>query len=178
MQVKRIQCPACKVVLDVRNSANESEKTFTCPKCSSVLRVKFLEQAEINNANTVIAGNKIDVGGSTVLANSRQSNCRPRLLCNGKEYALAEGCNIIGRKASSSSATIQISTADMTMSRLHVKIYVTTFPDGSNKVVISNYKNKNETIVEGQKIGHSEEIRLMDGYQIKAGETVLTFKNQ
>ncbi len=41
MQVKRISCPSCGVVLDVKNSSNATEKIITCPKCKTQLKVKF-----------------------------------------------------------------------------------------------------------------------------------------
>ena len=42
MQTKRIKCPQCGVVLDVKNSKNEGIKQVTCPMCNAVLRVHFL----------------------------------------------------------------------------------------------------------------------------------------
>ncbi len=44
MQVKRIKCPSCGVVLDVRNSKNESVKQISCPKCKVGLEVIFLPE--------------------------------------------------------------------------------------------------------------------------------------
>jgi len=46
MQTKRIQCPNCKVVLDVKNSHNEKIKQVNCPVCRSVLRVHFTSQED------------------------------------------------------------------------------------------------------------------------------------
>jgi len=50
MQVKRIICPSCGVVLDVTNSKNESVKQITCPKCKVGLKVKFLPEQGIKKA--------------------------------------------------------------------------------------------------------------------------------
>ena len=55
MQVKRIKCPSCGVVLDVTNSKNESVKQITCPKCKAVLEVKFPPQQAPLEAETYIA---------------------------------------------------------------------------------------------------------------------------
>ena len=41
MQIKRITCPSCGVILDVRNSKEESVKKIVCPNCKKQLAVKF-----------------------------------------------------------------------------------------------------------------------------------------
>ena len=46
MQTKRIICPRCKAVLDVRNSRNEAVKQITCPSCKTILQVKFQPKQE------------------------------------------------------------------------------------------------------------------------------------
>ena len=44
METKRIKCPSCGVLLDVRNSQNEAVKMITCPQCKTQLRVMFSQQ--------------------------------------------------------------------------------------------------------------------------------------
>ena len=44
METKRIKCPSCGVLLDVRNSQNEAVKMITCPQCKAQLRVMFSQQ--------------------------------------------------------------------------------------------------------------------------------------
>ena len=44
METKRIKCPSCAVLLDVRNSQNEAVKMITCPQCKAQLRVMFSQQ--------------------------------------------------------------------------------------------------------------------------------------
>ena len=41
METKRIKCPSCGVLLDVRNSQNEAIKIISCPQCKARLRVVF-----------------------------------------------------------------------------------------------------------------------------------------
>ena len=55
MEIKRIQCPNCGIVLDVRNSKMEDEKLITCPQCKAVLKVRFRHEAPLE-AKTVLAG--------------------------------------------------------------------------------------------------------------------------
>ena len=44
MEIKRIKCPSCGVLLDVRNSQNEAVKVIICPQCKTQLRVMFSQQ--------------------------------------------------------------------------------------------------------------------------------------
>lgn len=198
MQVKTIQCPNCKTVLQVKNSKNETVKTITCPKCKTVLQVKFHPQQEPIEAHTFIAkpyspthnNGATQLGGrndgstqlvsgnndSTQLINpSAKSAKTVRLQYGGLSYPLSEGCNIIGRKATTSTATVQIATTDRYMSRQHCSITVTTLPDGTKKAVLSNYQNKNQTTIDGQPVEAGDSIRLTNGNTITMGHTTLVF---
>ena len=95
---------------------------------------------------------------------------------NGHIYRLSEGKNIVGRKAITSTANIQVETLDRYMSRQHISITVTTLPDQTVKALLSNYQNKNQTLVNDQPIVAGDTIRLIDGNRIKMGRTTVTFK--
>lgn len=197
MQTKRIICPKCKAVLDVKNSQNETVKQITCPSCKTILQVKFLPQPEPieahtfyappkDNGATRLAGSIPDSGatqlagnenGTTQLASANAIHSdKPRLLFGGATYTLKEGRNIVGRKSTTSKGTIQIETADRYMSRQHCLVTVTKLSDESLKVVLSNYQNKNATLVDGQPIETGDEIRLTNGDTITMGKTTVTFK--
>lgn len=177
MQVKRIQCPQCGVVLDVKNSKNETAKQITCPSCNTVLQVKFTPQNEPIEAHTYYAPktNNEELG-RTELASPQTIHKSASLTHEGKTYPLEMGENIIGRKGQSSKASVQIDTDDRYMSRQHCRISVTSLPDGSLKAVLRDYKNKNMTSVDGQTLGPDDEIRLSDGNKITMGNTTVTFK--
>ena len=188
MQTKRILCPKCGVVLDVKNSKNEEVKQITCPKCGCDLQVKFDPQQEPIEAPTYYAPkNAANDNGATQLAGSAYGATQlvssvpkkkqsARLMYDGVSYELEEGKNIVGRKGYTSKATVQIATDDHYMSRQHCAINVTTLPDGTIKAVLSNYQNKNSTLVEGQEIETGDAIRLSDGNQIIMGHTTVIFK--
>lgn len=188
MQTKRIQCPKCSVVLDVKNSKNEEVKQITCPKCGCVLQVKFDPQQEPIEAPTYYAPkNSSNDNGATQLAGSAYGATQlvaaaakkkqsVKLMYEGVSYELEEGKNIVGRKGNTSKATVQIATDDHYMSRQHCAINVTTLPDGTIKAVLSNYQNKNCTMVEGQEIETGDQIRLSNGNQITMGHTKVIFK--
>ena len=42
----RIKCPACGIILDVRNSRHETVKKITCPNCKKQLAVNFADNAD------------------------------------------------------------------------------------------------------------------------------------
>ena len=186
MQTKRIICPQCKAILDVRNSKNEEVKQFTCPSCKTLLQVKFAPQQEPIEAPTFIAPSQSALDGETQLAgagyaatqlvSSSKSKATAKLLFHGIDYELEEGQNIIGRKGTTSKATVQIDTDDRYMSRQHCCITVKTLPDGVKKAVLSNYQNKNLTSVDGQEIETGDAIRLTDGNAITMGHTTVIFK--
>ena len=189
MQTKRIKCPNCQVVLDVTNSKNEQVKQITCPKCQAVLQVKFPPQQAPLEAETYYAPKKPTVdSGATQLAGSnygatqlvtpkempKENNVR--LVFEDQPYFLEEGQNIIGRKGNTSKADVQISTDDRYMSRQHCSITITTLPDGTKKAVLSNYQNKNLTIIDGQEIETGDAIRLVNDNRITMGHTTVVFK--
>lgn len=198
MQTKRVRCPKCGVLLDVNNSKNEVEKIIICPKCKTKLKVNFTPQQEPVEAPTVYGIPKPSandgvtqlgggLGGATVLGGiqsgstqlvmpSQKTSCTPHLLFGDKKYMLQEGKNIVGRQAKTSEATVQLETTDRYMSRQHCIINVTTLSDGSKKAVLSNYQNKNQTIIDGQTIATGDEIRLTDGDSITMGHTTIIFK--
>ncbi len=178
METKRIKCPNCGVVLDVRNSKNETLKIITCPQCQTQLRVKFHPQPAPSNepldAETFVAANKNT--GDTILNKKKpEAVGKPVIAFAGINYPLALGQNIVGRQAASSHATVQIATTDHYMSRHHVSISVTRLGDGSLKAVVSNYKNMNPTRVNGLKLEEGDAIVLQPGCNITMGETTVTY---
>ena len=203
MQTKRIICPKCKAVLDVKNSQNETVKQITCPSCKTILQVKFPPQQEqpqqepieaptyyappkrpmADSGATQLAG----AGGETVLGGglsgatqlytrTQKATATAMLTFEGKDYPLEEGQNIVGRKGTTSKATVQIATEDRYMSRQHCSITISTLPDGTKKAVLSNYQNKNQTTIDGLPIETGDSIRLIDGNSITMGRTTVIFK--
>lgn len=193
MQVKRIKCPNCNAVLDVKNSKDERQKHILCPGCKAELLVKFPQPLV---AETVIANGKLNYGATQIsggngttqliggsgaastqlMPQSTVHNETAQLEYNGHIYRLSEGKNIVGRKAITSTANIQVETLDRYMSRQHISITVTTLPDQTVKALLSNYQNKNQTLVNDQPIVAGDTIRLIDGNRIKMGRTTVTFK--
>lgn len=182
MLIKRIKCPNCGAVLDVKNSKNESLKLITCPQCGAQLRVKFAPPKPAANqqpldAETFVATPKTQQqGGDTILGKKpSEGHLRPVLSYMGRDYPLNIGENIIGRKAPTSQASVQIDTDDHYMSRQHARISVTSLPDGSKKVVISNFKNKNATAIDGMTLVDDDALILQPGNHILMGNTTIIY---
>ena len=190
MQINRVKCPQCNVVLDVKNTKNEEVKQISCPSCNTLLQIRFAPQQKPVEAHTFLETPQNDSysdSGETLLAAGasgatelfrfeHQAHSHAELLYGTISYPLQEGQNIVGRKGNTSKATVQIDTADRYMSRQHIAIEVTKMPDGTLKAVLSNYQNKNQTSVDGQPVNGGDAIRLTDGNAITMGHTTVTFK--
>lgn len=170
MQKTRVKCPSCGVLLDVRNSSGTSEKEISCPNCNSRIVVKF--------STPQIAPSKESVETQefhTSFISGLTDGIMGKLLYNGQTYSLQMGINSVGRKASTSKATIQIDTSDRSMSRMHSIINVTRMFDGTLRTTIKNADNKNITYVGGQILYDGDTIVLNDGDVIKMGNVNITF---
>lgn len=183
MEIKRIQCPNCGVVLDVKNSEMEDEKQITCPQCKAILKVRFRHKAPLET-KTVLGGGHY--GGETQLGKmnsaatqlASKSNTKSCHLCvESQNYPLSVGMNTVGRKASSSQASLQIETDDRYMSRRHAKIEVRELA-GIRQAIISNDQNKNAMYVDGQELQSGDAVILRDGSEIIMGKTHVIYKEQ
>lgn len=51
MEILKIQCPVCGIILEVKNSKNEAVKRIVCPNCKKTLAVTFHDEAEAKPRN-------------------------------------------------------------------------------------------------------------------------------
>lgn len=195
METKRIKCPSCGVLLDVRNSQNEAVKMITCPQCKAQLRVMFSQQHAatpqsfgetqyIGNSNGETQYVNRDNGETryvglssspsqsdeTILADKKEEVTPGYLLYGGQKYPLGFGNNVIGRKA-----TVQIASDDRYMSRQHLVIQVIKVSTDKVRVVVSNYHNKNASYVNGQLLNEGDQLVLTEGSIIKMGNTTVVY---
>ena len=173
MQTIRIKCPKCGVLLDVRNTGNEAERTIGCPNCNSHLKVKFKKKPDL----PPVDDDDAEEFGTNIMSGIANTNVG-KLLYGTTEYPLILGVNTIGRKATTSAASLQIPTDDRSMSRMHSIIEVGRLYDGSVRTVIKNADNKNPTFVGGQRLLDGDRIVLRNGDVIKMGNVVVTFINE
>ena len=200
METKRIKCPSCGVLLDVRNSQNEAVKMIACPQCKAQLKVNFPPKQQY--ASSPLVGETQYVGSNagetqyvnrdngetryvgqsssgnpdeTVLAGKQVVATAGFLSYGGQKYPLEFGNNVIGRKASTSQATIQIATDDRYMSRQHLNIHVIKASAEKVRVDVSNEHNKNATYINGQLLNEGDQLILTDGSTINMGNTTVTY---
>jgi len=173
---KDVTCPACHTRLTVRNSHNQASRRIKCIKCGQTIEVDFTAPTAPapKSGDTVFVGANLDTGSTIIRPIARSIGW---LECNGQRYNLKEGTNVVGRKASTSRADVQLSISDMYVSREHLLIRVHNSASGL-VVTATNYKNKNNTWLNGTVLAAGEVINLVNGTTIKMGETIVTYRNQ
>lgn len=159
----------------VRNMENIETKSIACPICK--VTSKFVDykpytpepKAEGDDPKTKIA--------CTTDYNGRKNKTIGKLLLVASDtlYALQVGTNTIGRKATTSSSSVQIDTEDKTMSRQHAKIEVVELASGGYKHYFSNASNKNVTLINDHRVEDGDKLVLNGGEQIKMANVVLKF---
>lgn len=182
MEIKRVICKACGVKLEIKNTTGEAVKIIRCPRCKATLQVMFRQPvAQTSPDETVLpqhrpTAEKAPAPDETILPpRSTVSDPLPLLLCDDEQYTLKVGQNIVGRRSENGTATVQITTADRTMSRAHALINVVRLANGSHKAVISNYHNKNRITVNGVELQRDEQLVLSHGAVVELGLTSLTY---
>lgn len=196
MKIK-VKCPSCGKVLILDDIPNIDKLSFTCPACKGKYLVgncqrvvekpkpttgeetqyagqskqpTIGEETQIAGCNNISSGEETQIAGvsSVVKAGSLVDNF-------GRTYQLRFGINTIGRKANSSTATVQIDTSDRTMSRSHAVIEVRN-AGGQAIHILKNGANKNPSYHKGSLIGPADQMILNNGDRVKFGNTELTFK--
>ena len=71
---------------------------------------------------------------------------------------------------------MQLDVKDFYMSRRHAKIKCVNSGKPTFKAIISNDQNKNVTYINGNPLEKDEEIVLVNGCEIRMGETVIIYK--
>ena len=145
-------CATCGVSLKVTNSKNEAVKVISCPRCGSKIEVDFEEDKTVIGTVPKIS--------------------RALLVMNGQSFELQMGANIVGRQSMTSEANIKLPVNDPYMSRQHALVQVTKVNDRLC-VTLSNYKNKNATLVNGVELRQSDEVVLNHGDEIVMGDTTM-----
>lgn len=194
----KIKCPTCGKILRLQDSPTINTASFTCPVCKEKHVVgkcqRFVEQPKTQHhvgeetqygstisrmgggEETQYADSGYSTSGEeTQIYSTSQSNIGFLVDNIGRIYRLCLGINTIGRKASTSSATVQIETTDRTMSRSHAVIEVRN-AGGQIMHILKNGANKNPSYHKGSIVGPSDQMILNNNDKVKFGSTELTFK--
>lgn len=174
----KIKCPTCGKILSLADAPNINQASFTCPICKEKHVVGSC-QRYVNTPSaeeTRIAGGYATGGEETRIYSAPQQPAIGSLVdASGRVYALRQGINTIGRKAQTSSATVQIVTADLYMSRSHAIIEVRHAGDKFIHI-LRNGANKNPSYRNGALIADGDQEILNNGDRMTFGKTELTFK--
>jgi pSer/pThr/pTyr-binding forkhead associated (FHA) protein len=165
-----IQCPSCGLVMAINFSPAVLQKTLVCPNCHTSRKVaEYLLYRETTTKN--------NEGSTQVVRNVLPKQAQLTDLSTGRSYSLQRGKNTLGRKAATSDATVQIETTDSFMSRNHIGIDVEN-QNGGIYCVLYNTRNRNKTLVNGNRVEEGDRIELQNGTIITLGNTQLKFTLQ
>lgn len=198
MNAIKIKCPTCGKVLALQDKPGINSKEFTCPACKEKHIVGNCQRVIVKPKPT-IASEETQYGSTPNYATGgeetqyspavshakgkEETDIIPTPIAKlgyivdnlGKQYSLSLGINTVGRKANSSSATIQIDVNDRYMSRNHAIIEVRN-AGGQIIHILKNGANKNPSYLNDQLLADGDQMILNNGDRIKLGMTTLTFK--
>ena len=176
-------CP-CGTKLRVKRTPGIEKKTLTCPKCGQ--KRPFTEYQQPATPKPKVPAPAVgstpgnpNPGGTCLPLTPSSLSALTQLVdtATGMHYDLKVGVNIIGRKADSSHADVQINTADKKLSREHLIITGKPIEPFGYKFFISLHKPEvNPTKVNGQLIDFGDEIFLHNGTRISIHHTELIFE--
>lgn len=162
----KVKCPheGCGTVMTIPDTPGIADRMLTCPVCGyrnkvAVFIAEMNKPADEDNTEVCISDTDDSIGALKV---------------EGFVYALEEGKNIVGRKAASSLADVQLEVTDNYMSRKHVCISVTKKSDGYQHR-IENLNAKNLMAINGTQIQMGEIVVLNYGDVIRLGKTNVQF---
>ena len=190
-----IKCPYCSVQLKIKKYPDNPDKAFiTCPTCKH--RSLFKDFATVNvdeqrysvgdeNANEDVTQVGIrkpevytDSDKTTVNIPKRKRGTIGTLtLPNEEVVQLHVGINTIGRRAQGSLSEIQFPDFDDTKksSRHHARIEVVAQTNGQYTHILSNWENKNPTLVNDIPLEPEATAVLHDGDTIWCADVCLHF---
>ena len=170
--VKRV-CPKCNTRLKITRTEGLKKMDVPCPVCGNNFTVFFdvppppMQGAAQRNTAPQPYGS--GSGSHTQILNpNERSIVKCTLTCNGQVFNLVPGRNVVGRMSPSSTADIQIPTADRNMSRRHASIFVKP-----NKVTIQKFGDNAQSvlIVDGMPLQVADEVKVLPGSIIIMGRT-------
>lgn len=172
--ILKIKCPCCGAVLAVRNKASIENLSITCPNCktkSPFTVYKAYNSRPVEEDATV-------VGPSLPEQREEVETVTGRLVLmpTGEIMNLKLGKNVVGRYSSKSLADVKIPTDSREVSRNHSLIEVKQVTGKGMVYYISNYENKNETVVGDQVLEDGDCVILKNGDLIRMANVTLRFE--
>ena len=172
-----VKCPWCSATLRILQSPGMENKNITCPNCKKT--------SPFSQFKIVVAKDDESVTCFPGTDSNNQHQVKENLLIGrliipltGITYQLLPGRNIIGRKASASTANFQIDTGDhKRMSREHLIIEVKRVPAAGLMHYVSLYKERvNKTFIHSTKLLWGDTLILQHGDIIKLPDVDIRFE--
>lgn len=201
LETRKIICPneSCRVVLTVRYFDGIENKSLTCPKCH--ITHKFSEYTPFtSHIESIIKRKQIVESDSDMTdvhnvihqsADYKKYSSDETLVKDNTEYKigylqtndslslvhLKMGKNVIGRRASSSTATVQIEDPSCKMSRSHFIINVVRQEGKGIYHLISLFQgHKNRSFINDVELPEGDEYILHHGDIIRVEDLTIVFK--
>lgn len=177
METLDVKCPWCSAVLRIKSSPGMEGRNITCPNCkhtSPFTQFKAVVPKEEESVTCFPGGmENVPIPTKENLIIGRLVN--PLL---GISYPLLPGKNIIGRKASASTANFQIETGgNKRMSREHLIIEVKRIPTTGFTHLVSLYKERvNKTFINSTELLWGDTLILQHGDIIKLPDVEIRFE--
>lgn len=169
-----IVCPECSQRLSFNEVPGYQNLIVQCPKC------KFKANVSVYRSGSAATGGQGADDSPTVLIGQ---NAAPgtdagqiRVLTTGEVQWLKPGSNVIGRRAATGTADIQISN-DRFMSRRHVQIDVVPRNGGFAHHLVE-INSKNAVRLNGRPVGRGDVLVLKYGDKIILGATEIILEGR
>ena len=177
METLDVKCPWCSAVLRIKSAPGMEGKNITCPNCkhtSPFTQFKAVIPREEESVTCFPGG----IGNDPTPTKENLIIGRLKIPLSGISYQLLPGKNIIGRKASASTANFQIETGEnKRMSREHLIIEVKRVPSTGFTHLISLYKERvNKTFINSTELLWGDTLIIQHGDIIKLPDVDIRFE--
>lgn len=186
-EIIKIKCPYCGAVLSVKNQADIESKNVTCPICKQKSPFTDFKRIvdKMEDEHTQYPGGEEKTSyqnssdpGTDIGRGLNFALGKLKIMPTGPSYQLKNGKNIIGRRASQSSADFQIATGESKrLSREHLVIEIKKVQGKGLVHYASLYKQKtNKTYIGTELLEYGDCIVLNDGDIIKLPDVSIKFE--
>lgn len=186
----KIKCPYCGAVLSVKNQAGIESKSVTCPICKQKSPFKdfkkILDKHKDDGEHTQYPGdeektsyqNSSSDPGTDVGSGLNFTLGKLRVMPSGPSFQLKPGKNIIGRRATQSSADFQIlMEGSKRLSREHLVIEIKKVQGKGFVHYASLCKQKtNKTFIGNEQLEYGDCVVLNHGDIIKLPDVNVKFE--
>lgn len=186
-EIRKIKCPTCNSVWPIKYTKGIENKILLCPKCNEKRKYsEFLpypaqqDETDLGDVGRFRQPQKQAPGqsGDTEYNPAPQQNavigCL-KLPGVAAPVKLEPGRNIIGRAASTSTATIKVNDPTGTMSRSHYFIDVLIDGNTVRHILSIVPSAKNNTMLNGIKFEKTDKLILHNGDKIRSGQVEVEF---